>query len=134
MPTPRVAASPSKEERESAQNAAKVVAEHAKRAAEQGSKDEKKRLEEEKKQAEVQRKQDEVAAREAAVQARKDGERARLAAKELERTRKEQQAEAARIKEITDKLAKEKASRDAELEKLVTQYQKLTEGQPTSAR
>jgi pilus assembly protein CpaC len=116
--TRTVAATPSREEREAAQRAARQVAEHAKRAAESAKKDEQKRE------------------REAAIQARKDGERARLAAKELEKTRKadekrsiEQQAEAARIKEIADKLAREKADRDAELEKLVTQYQKLTEGQ-----
>jgi pilus assembly protein CpaC len=128
-PTRTVAATPSREEREAAQRAARQVAEHAKRSAELAKKDEQKREQEDRKAAEI-------AAREAAIQARKDGERARLAAKELERTRKadekraaEQQAEAARIKEIADKLAKEKANRDAELEKLVTQYQKLTEGQ-----
>ncbi len=152
VPMPAVAPMPNKEEREAAQRAAKLVAEHAKRAADQARKDEQKRQEEEKKAAEQRRKEEEIAAREAAIQARKDGERARLAAKELERTRKadslkqeierraaekrsaEQQVEAARIKEIADKLAKEKANRDAELEKLVTQYQKLTEGQQTSPR
>jgi pilus assembly protein CpaC len=152
MPKPTVAPTPNKEEREAAQKAAKLIAEHAKRTADQARKDEQKRQQEEKKAAELRRKEDEIAAREAAIQARKDGERARLAAKELERTRKtdlerqeierrvaekraaEQQVEAARIKEIADKLAKEKANRDAELEKLVTQYQKLTEGQQTSPR
>jgi pilus assembly protein CpaC len=135
----------------------------AKKDAEQARKDEAKRIELEKKQAEVQRKQDEIAAREADLQAQRDGVRAREAAKveaaraererrELERVRKaelerqeidrkaaeklaaEQAVEAARIKEVADRLAKEKASRDAELERLVTQYQKLTAGQPTSAR
>ncbi len=37
-----------------------------------------------------------------------------------------QQAEAARVKEAADKLAKEKAARDAELVRLVEQYKKLT--------
>jgi pilus assembly protein CpaC len=134
VPTPAVAPKPNKEEREAAQKAAKLVAEQAKRAADQAKRDEQKRQQDEKKAAEVRRKEEDIAAREAAIQARKDGERARLAAKELEQTKKEQQAEAARIKEIADKLAKEKANRDAELEKLVTQYQKLTEGQQTSPR
>jgi pilus assembly protein CpaC len=135
----------------------------ARKDAEQARRDDKKRLEEEKKQAEVKRRQDAIAAREAHLQAQRDGERAREAARleaeraerekrELERVRKadlerqeldrkaaeklatEQAAEAARIKEVADRLAKEKENRDAELERLVTQYQKLTQGQQPSAR
>ncbi len=131
--------------------------------AEQAKRDERKRLEEEKKQAEIKRRQDAIAAREAQLQAERDGVRAREAAKleaeRAERERREQErlqkaeserqsierkaaeklaaeqaVEAARIKEAADRLAKEKADRDAELERLVTQYQKLTQGQQPSAR
>ena len=127
----------------------------ARKDAEQARKDEAKRLQQEKAQAEID-------AREAHLQAERDGERARLAAKEenerlakerkeLERAQKadaerqeierkaaeklaaEQAVKAARIKEMADKLEKEKMDRDAELQRLVTQYQKLTEGQPSSS-
>jgi pilus assembly protein CpaC len=135
---------------------AEQAAVQARKDAEQAKRDEKKRAEEAKKQAELKKKQDEIAAREAALQAQRDGERARQAAKaeaerqerekkELERLHEQQElerkaaekleaeqaAEAARIKEAADKLAREKESRDAELERLVTQYQKLTGQTPT---
>jgi pilus assembly protein CpaC len=120
--------------------------------------------------AEQQRKQDAVRAEadaaaaktEAALaeqQGRKDAEAAReelkklnLAQKDAERRaaeqgaidRKhmlEQQAEAARVKEAADKLAKEKAKldkeqadREAELARLISQYQKLTGTQETAAQ
>jgi pilus assembly protein CpaC len=143
--------------------AARAVSAQEKRAQElaaaQARKDAEQAKKDEKKQAEIQRKQDEIAAREARAQAERDGERARAAAKaeaerqererrDAERNRRvdaerqeaerklaaEQQAEAARIKEEADKLVKEKQARDSELERLLTQYQKLMEGQQTPAR
>jgi pilus assembly protein CpaC len=148
---------------EQQKKAAQETATPSKKELEQAKKDEEKRRQEEKRLAELQRKQEVIAAREAHLQAQRDGERARAAAraeaeriererKEQERTRKseaerqevarkeaekvaaQQRIEAARIKEAADKLAREKQSRDAELEKLVQQYQKLLEGQQTPAR
>jgi pilus assembly protein CpaC len=138
---------------------AEQAAVQSRKDAEQAKKDEAKRREDEKKQAELQRRQDQIAAREAQIQAQRDGERARQAAERAERERREQErtrkaeaerqeaerkaaekqaaeqaAEAARIKEAADRLAKEKESRDAELQRLITQYQRLTEGQQSSAR
>jgi type II/III secretion system protein len=95
----------------------------------------------------------------AAQQSRKDAEAAREELKKLNLAQKdaekraaeqgaidrkrmlEQQAEAARVKEAADKLAKEKAKldkeqadREAELARLISQYQKLTGTQETAAR
>ncbi len=143
--------------KKAAELAATIERKRAEQQAIQDKKDAEQAKRDEKKQSELKRKQDEVDAREAHLQAQRDGERARQAAKaeaeraerekrELERLRErqeierkaaekvasEQAAEAARIKEAADRLAKEKANRDAELERLVTQYQKLTEGQPST--
>jgi pilus assembly protein CpaC len=120
--------------------------------------------------AELQRKQDAVRAEADAAaakvdaalaeqQSRKDAEAAREELKKLNLAQKdaekraaeqgvidrkrmvEQQAEAARVKEAADKLAKEKAKldkeqadREAELAQLIAQYQKLTGTQATVAR
>ncbi len=124
-------------------------------AAAQAKKDAMRRAEENKKQSEIKKKQDAIAAQQAKSQARIEADRVakeienlnrvkkaddeRLAAEQkeaekraieqaaIDRKRLEaQQAEAARIKEAADKLAKEKADRDAELARLVEQYKKLT--------
>jgi hypothetical protein len=120
--------------------------------------------------AEQQRKQDAVRAEADAAaakadaalaeqQSRKDAEAAREELKKLNLAQKdaekhaaeqgaidrkrmvEQQAEAARVKEAADKLAKEKAKldkeqadREAELARLIAQYQKLTGTQETAAQ
>jgi pilus assembly protein CpaC len=145
--------------KKAAEVAAQIERKRAEQAAIQARKDAEQAKRDEKKQAELKRRQDEVAAREAHVQAQRDGERARQAAKleaeraerekreqdrirreeaerlEIERKAAEKQAaEAALIKEQADRLAQEKANRDAELERLVNQYKKLTEGQQQPTR
>jgi pilus assembly protein CpaC len=144
--------------KKAAEVAAQIERKRAEQAAVQARKDAEQAKRDQQKQAELKRKQDEIAAREAHLQAQRDGERARQAAKEeaerverekreLERLREKQEierkaaekeaadqaAEAARIKEEADKLAQEKANRDAELQRLMEQYQKLT-GSAGSAR
>ena len=145
--------------KKAAEVAAAIERKRAEQAAIQARKDAEQAKRDQKRLAEAKQKQDEIDAREAHAQAQRDGERAREAAKvdaerkrEQERIRRaeqerqeierkaaeklaaEQALEAARIKEAADRLAQEKANRDAELERLVTQYKKLTEGQPQPTR
>jgi pilus assembly protein CpaC len=138
--------------KKAAELSAAIERKRAEQAAVQSRKDAEQAKRDGKKQAELKKKQDAIDAREAELQAQRDGERARVAAKleaeRLEREKREQEierkaaektaadqaAEAARLKEQADKLAQEKANRDAELERLIGQYRKLTEGQQQPTR